>query len=328
MTGARLEASAPDGLPEVRPGDDLAALVARHAELRDGDVVAVTSKVVAKAEGRVRTGHRDDAVAGETARVVARRGPVLIVRTHHGLTMAAAGIDASNVASGSVVLLPVDPDASARTLREGLHALTGRNVAVVVTDTAGRAWREGQTDIAVGAAGLVPLEELAGRVDGYGNQLAVTRPAVADELAGAAELALGKLSGRPVAVLRGRADLVLPPGDHGPGARALVRPDAADLFGYGAREAVVRAVVGDDADRAPFGAPATADDLGTALAQLPGRPVLRGYGDGGRGGGVVDVADSAAAALAAVLCFAHGWRVDATAATSSGVTVRVSPTGP
>ena len=324
----RLEVLAPDGLPEVVDGDDLAGLVAGSVDLRDGDVVAITSKVVAKAEGRVRRGDRDEAVASETVRVVARRGPVRIVRTAHGLTMAAAGVDASNVPRGSVVLLPADADDSARRVRSRLLALTGANVGVLVTDTAGRAWREGQTDIAVGAAGLVPMEDFAGRVDGHGNELAVTRPAVADELAGAAELALGKLTARPVAVLRGRADLVLPPGEHGPGARALVRPDTADLFGYGAREAVVRAVVGDDADRAPFGAPATADDLAAALAQLPDRPRLRCGDPAGHGGGVLEVADAAAAALAAVLCFAHGWRVDATTPTSSGVSVRVSPPGP
>ena len=324
MTGARLEASAPDGLPEVRPGDDLAALVARHAELRDGDVVAVTSKVVAKAEGRVRTGHRDDAVAGETARVVARRGPVLIVRTHHGLTMAAAGIDASNVASGSVVLLPVDPDASARTLREGLHALTGRNVAVVVTDTAGRAWREGQTDMAIGAAGLTPLEDYVGRVDAHGNELAVTRPAVADELAGAAELVQGKLHGRPVAVLRGRADLVLPAGDHGPGARALVRDDASDMFGYGAREAVVRALVGDPAEQPPFGAPASSDDLTAALVRLPGVHEARPTGDAGARA----VVDPGALTAVTAVCFAFGWTVDGLEESMSSVAVSVSPRTP
>ena len=324
MTGSRLEAFAPDGLPEVAAGDDLAGLVARHAALRDGDVVAVTSKVVAKAEGRVRRGHRDDAVAGETARVVARRGPVLIVRTHHGLTMAAAGIDASNVASGSVVLLPQDPDDSARRLRERLHRLTGANVAVVVTDTAGRAWREGQTDMAIGAAGLTPLEDFVGRVDAHGNELAVTRPAVADELAGAAELVQGKLHGRPVAVLRGRPDLVLPAGEHGPGARALVRDDDSDMFGYGAREAVVRALVGAPGDQAPFGAPASYDDLAAALGQLPGVREVRPAG--GRGGRAVG--DRTALTAVTTVCFAFGWGVEEVQESSSGVAVRVSPRTP
>ncbi|WP_426244856.1 coenzyme F420-0:L-glutamate ligase [Nocardioides sp. LHG3406-4] len=322
MTEARLQAFAPDGLPEISAGADLAGLVAKHTELRDGDVVAVTSKVVAKAEGRVRPGPREDAVAGETARVVARRGPVLIVRTHHGLTMAAAGIDASNVASGTVVLLPVDPDASARSLRERLRHLTGANVAVIVTDTAGRAWREGQTDMAIGAAGITPLEDFVGRVDAHGNELAVTRPAVADELAGAAELVQGKLHGRPVAVLRGRADLVLPPGEHGPGARALVRDDTSDMFGYGAREAVVRALAGQPGDRAPFGAPAAPEDLAAALVQAPGvREVVPSEDDAS----AHVLADTPAGVAVAAICFAFGWQVDTIDDTTAGIAVRVSP---
>ena len=175
--------------------------------------------------------------------------------------MAAAGVDASNVPAGQVVLLPVDPDASARALRAALLARAGANVAVVVTDTSGRAWREGQTDIAVGAAGLVVLDDHRGRVDPHGHALAVTAPAVADEVAGAAELAQGKLAGRPFAVLRGLQRFVLPAGDDGPGASALVRPEAGDLFGYGAREAVVQAVLGDPASLAGFGAAATADEF-------------------------------------------------------------------
>jgi coenzyme F420-0:L-glutamate ligase/coenzyme F420-1:gamma-L-glutamate ligase len=290
---SHLRVWAPDGLPEVGAGDDLAGLLlgalGDGADLADGDVVCVTSKVVSKAEGRTRVGDREQAVDEESVRVVARRGPTRIVRTRLGLTMAAAGVDASNVAAGSIVLLPLDPDASARALRHEVRARTGRNVGVVVTDTAGRAWREGQTDIAVGAAGLVVAEDFAGRTDPYGNPLAVTLPAVADELAGAAELAQGKLAGRPLAVVRGRADLVLPPGQAGPGAAALVRPDGTDLFGWGAREAVVRALVGAEADRTPFGAPAPADELAAALARLP-HPADR-------------------TALAAV-CFAHGWRVE------------------
>ena len=144
-------------------------------------------------------------------------------------------------------------------------------MGVIVTDTAGRAWREGQTDIAIGAAGLVVAEDFAGRTDAYGNPLAVTLPVVADELAGAAELAQGKLSGRPVAVVRGRGDLVLPPGEDGPGAASLVRPEGEDLFGWGAREAVVRALAGDTADRLPFGAPVAREELEAALDRLPDR---------------------------------------------------------
>lgn len=295
----RLEVLAPDGVPEVRAGDDLAALVLAGLELVDGDVVVVTSKVVSKAEGRVRTGDREGALADETVRVVARRGPTTIVRTRHGLTMAAAGIDASNVALGSIVLLPLDPDASARALRATLRERTGHNVGVVVTDTAGRAWREGQTDIAVGAAGLLVAEEYAGRTDSHGNPLAVTAPAVADEIAGAAELAQGKLAGRPFALLRGRADLVLPPGEDGAGAAALVRAEGADLFGYGAREAVVRALAGDPADRAPFGAPAAAEELAAAVTLVTGAPP--------RPEGTDLVVAGGDRQVLAVLAFAHGW---------------------
>ncbi|GAA1924546.1 coenzyme F420-0:L-glutamate ligase [Nocardioides hwasunensis] len=292
-TTGRLEVWAPDGVPEVRAGDDLAALVLAACDsdggLVDGDVVCVTSKVVSKAEGRTRVGDRDAAVDEESVRVVARRGPTRIVRHRLGLTMAAAGVDASNVEAGSIVLLPLDPDASARLLRQEVHQRVGVNVGVIVTDTAGRAWREGQTDIAIGAAGLLVAEDFAGRTDPYGNPLAVTLPAVADELAGAAELAQGKLAGRPVAVVRGRGDLVLTPGDDGPGAVSLVRPEGGDLFGWGAREAVVRALVGAAADQLPFGSPVALDDLRDAVGRLP---------------------DGADRTAVAAVCFAHGWHVE------------------
>ena len=252
------------GVGEVRAGDDLAALLAAAAPLRDGDVLVVTSKVVSKAEGRVVTAPKEEALAGETDRVVAVRGGTSIVRTHHGLVMAAAGIDASNTEPGTLVLLPADPDASARALRERMARDGGPNVAVLVTDTAGRAWRNGQTDIAVGAAGIEVLEDHAGREDGYGNVLAVTAPALADEVAGAADLVKGKLRRAPAAVVRGLAALVLPPGEHGPGAAALVRDEAHDMFGLGAREAVLHAV----RRREPrgFGAPSPAQTLAGALA--------------------------------------------------------------
>ncbi|HWU20421.1 MAG TPA: coenzyme F420-0:L-glutamate ligase, partial [Nocardioides sp.] len=234
-----LQVSAPDGVPEIEAGADLAAVLLPLLDLRDGDILVVTSKVVSKAEGRVVTGDREEWITRETQRVVATRGATRIVRNRLGLTMAAAGVDASNVAVGSIVLLPEDPDRSARALRAAIAARLGVNAGVVVTDTAGRAWREGQTDIAVGAAGVVVAESFEGREDAHGNPLLVTAPAVADEIASAAELAQGKLGARPCAVVRGRADLVLPPGDDGPGAVALIRADGGDLFGYGAREAVL-----------------------------------------------------------------------------------------
>ncbi|ANH36607.1 Coenzyme F420:L-glutamate ligase [Nocardioides dokdonensis FR1436] len=322
-----LTVHAPDGVPEVVEGTDLAAVLVGLVDLVDGDVVVVTSKVVSKSEGRVRAGDRDGALAAETARVVARRGPTTIVRTHHGLTMAAAGIDASNVALGSIVLLPLDPDASARRLRERLHALTGRVVGVVVTDTAGRAWREGQTDIAIGAAGLTVAESFAGRVDAHGNELAVTAPAVADEIAGAAELAQGKLGGRPFAVLRGRADLVLPADEPGPGATALVRAEGGDLFGYGAREAVVRALRGAARDQAPFGAPVPPEEL---LAAVAAATCDRATGSVEEGVLVVRAAPDDAARVRPLLdplAFAHGW-VCTPVEPGSAVVARMRPSTP
>lgn len=278
MTGT-LTVLAPDGAPEIVPGDDLAAvlletLAAADIALQDGDIVAVTSKVVAKAEGRVVTGDRAAATAAETVHVVARRGETVIVRTRHGLTLAAAGVDASNVPSGTVVLLPEDPDASAGRIRTGIGERSGRTVGVLVTDTAGRAWRRGQNDLAIGAAGLVVAESFLGRTDRFGNVLHVTEPAVADELASAAELAQGKLTGRPFAVLRGRGDLVLPPGEPGPGARALVRPAAEDLFGLGAREAVVRALAGDRSAQPLFGSPASLAEVRAALVAVVGEQAV------------------------------------------------------
>lgn len=304
VSPATVSATAPDGVPEVRAGDDLVDLLLPLVDLRDGDVVVVTSKVVSKAEGRVVDGSRDEHLAAETTRVVARRGPTTIVRTRHGLTMAAAGIDASNVEQGRAVLLPLDPDASARRLREQVRARTGRNVGVVVTDTAGRAWRDGQTDIAVGAAGIQVAEQYAGRVDAHGNELAVTLPAVADEIAGLAELASGKLGGRPFVVVGGRADLVLDADDHGPGAAALVRAEGADLFGFGAREAVLRAVAADRADLAPFGAPVAAEELVEEVRRSVGVPLVEA------GDGVVAAPAGLSerqAALVTVVAFAHGW---------------------
>lgn len=301
---SELHVLAPDGIGEVVPGADLSALVTGVVDLRDGDVVLVTSKVVSKAEGRVVPGSREELLSGETVRTVARRGATRIVRTRHGLTLAAAGIDGSNVACGHVVLLPEDPDASARRLRRGVADRTGSNVAVVVTDTAGRPWREGQTDLAVGAAGLRVLEDFSGRRDRYGNDLVVTAPAVADELAGAAELVQGKLGERPFAVVRGRADLVLPAGEDGPGAAALVRPEADDLFGFGAREAVIRALRGDGGDRVGFGAPASREELIAALAEVTGAAAVPD------GDGVAVPPGAADTEVLAALAFACGWALD------------------
>jgi coenzyme F420-0:L-glutamate ligase/coenzyme F420-1:gamma-L-glutamate ligase len=230
--------------------------------------------------------------------------------------MAAAGIDASNVAAGTVLLLPEDPDASARRIRAALLERTGANVGVVVTDTAGRAWRDGQTDLAIGAAGLTVLESFAGRTDAHGNPLVVTAPAVADEIASAAELAQGKLGARPFAVLTGRADLVLPPDQDGPGARTLVRPEGADLFGYGAREAVVRALAGRPEDRAPFGAPASADELRDAVTTVTGAAP--------RADDEALIVAGADESTLRALAFAFGWTLEP----ESGGLARMRPTTP
>ena len=243
------------GLPEVAAGDDLAALIGDTADLRDGDVVAVTSKIVSKAEGRLTFGTRTEAVDAELVRVVAQRGDTRIVQTRHGLVMAAAGTDTSNTAPGTVLLLPVDPDASARGLRDALKQRYDVNVGIVITDTLGRPWRVGQTDLAIGAAGVRVVEDLRGTTDSHGNVLAVTEPAIADEIASAGELVKGKADGVPVAVLRGLADVVLPVGEHGVGARALVRDAEHDMFSLGTREAARAAVL----DRVPPAGPLSVD---------------------------------------------------------------------
>jgi coenzyme F420-0:L-glutamate ligase/coenzyme F420-1:gamma-L-glutamate ligase len=299
------------GLGEVTAGTDLAALLLSSVELLDGDVLVVTSKVVSKAEGRVVTGDREDALPGETDRVVARRGPTTIVRTHHGLVIAAAGIDASNTAPGTVVLLPVDPDGSARALRSRLHELAGVTVAVVVSDTSGRAWRTGQTDIAIGAAGLEVLDDHAGRTDPYGNSLVVTAPAVADELAAAGDLAKGKMAMAPVAVVRGLGDRVLPAGVDGPGAQALVRDEESDMFGLGARDAVLSAVAGWP-DRG-FGAPAEPQVVADAVRSVLGTPVEVTVLPGGVEVTLLHADPRAlgrAEATAEAVATAHGWVVD------------------
>jgi coenzyme F420-0:L-glutamate ligase/coenzyme F420-1:gamma-L-glutamate ligase len=225
------------GLPEINAGDDLGELIARHADIRDGDIVIVTSKVVSKVEDRIVTGDREAAIAAETVRVVAQRGRTRIVETRHGFVMAAAGVDASNVPPGSVVLLPEDPDASARRIRQRLAERLRAPVGVVISDTFGRPWREGLVDMAIGAAGVRILEDLRGKRDQYGNALETTVTALVDELAGAAELVMGKLDRVPVAVVRGLGHLVTE--SDGPGVRALIRPPAEDMFRTGPRETVL-----------------------------------------------------------------------------------------
>uniref|UniRef100_UPI000AD98773 coenzyme F420-0:L-glutamate ligase n=1 Tax=Streptomyces graminilatus TaxID=1464070 RepID=UPI000AD98773 len=203
------------GLPEVQAGDDLAKLiVAAEPGLLDGDVLLVTSKIVSKAEGRVvEAADREAAIDAETVRVVARRGTLRIVENRQGLVMAAAGVDASNTPSGTVLLLPEDPDASARAVRDGIRDALGVNVGVVVTDTFGRPWRAGLTDVAIGAAGVRVLDDLRGGTDAYGNPLSATVVATADELAAAGDLVKGKASGLPVAVVRGLPHVVVADGD-------------------------------------------------------------------------------------------------------------------
>ncbi|MGV9304881.1 coenzyme F420-0:L-glutamate ligase [Nonomuraea sp. NPDC003727] len=220
------------GIGEVRPGDDIAALL-KAEDLRDGDIVVITSKIVSKAEGRLRQDtDRTAAIEEETDRVVARRGDTVISQTRHGFVMAAAGVDASNTEPGTVLLLPEDSDASARRIRAAL----GGRVGVIVSDTFGRPWRHGLTDVAVGAAGVRPLEDFRGGTDTHGNPLVVTVTALIDEIAAAAELVKGKVAGVPVAIVRGLSHLVTD--DDGPGVRPLIRPADEDLFRYGSRDVV------------------------------------------------------------------------------------------
>ena len=226
------------GLPEIRAGDDLAALIARaEPGLRDRDVVVVTSKVVSKAEGRLVTLDREDAVDREAVRIVAERGRTRIVETRHGFVLAAAGVDASNVPPGQVALLPVDPDASARRIRDGLRRFLGVDVAVIITDTMGRAWRTGLVDQTIGAAGVAVLRDFRGQPDAFGRPLDVTVVAIADEIAAAADLVKGKLSNVPVAIVRG-LDLEFADDT----ARRLVRRPEDDLFRLGTHEAKRQAV--------------------------------------------------------------------------------------
>jgi coenzyme F420-0:L-glutamate ligase/coenzyme F420-1:gamma-L-glutamate ligase len=234
-TGPGFTVTGVRGLPEIATGADLAGLITGAVPtLADGDIVVVTSKIISKAEGRVIQADREQAIDKETVRVVARRGLARIVETRQGLVLAAAGVDNSNTLPGTVALLPEDPDGSARRLRQALREGAGIAVGVIITDTMGRPWRVGQTDTAIGAAGFMPLRDHRGEADTFGTPLEVTLAAVADEIAAAADLVKGKTMGIPVAIVRGLADLVTE--SDGPGAQALIRPAAEDMFRYGSAD--------------------------------------------------------------------------------------------
>jgi len=221
------------GLPEIGPGDDLAALIFAATALVDGDVVVVTQKIVSKAEGRVVAVDPDDPAArrelaeSDAVRVLRRRGDMVITETRHGFVCANSGVDLSNMADGYAALLPIDPDRSARRIRDALRARTGCEVGVIVSDTFGRAWRRGVTDVAIGCAGLLGIVDLRGTTDAMGRTLVATEICLVDEIAGAAELVMGKASGIPVAVVRG-----LDPSVFGAGSvrDQVVRPYSEDLF--------------------------------------------------------------------------------------------------
>jgi coenzyme F420-0:L-glutamate ligase/coenzyme F420-1:gamma-L-glutamate ligase len=256
-----LQVWALDGIPEITPGDDLVTVIADAAAggLADGDIIVVTSKVVSKAEGRILAADdREEAITAETVRVVASRptpngGTTRIVQNRLGMVSAAAGVDASNTPHGTILLLPEDPDASARLIAAGLRERLGVEVGVLVSDTLGRAWRDGQTDHAIGAGGVHVFEDLRGGTDAEGRPLVVTMPCVADELAAATDLVKGKAMRRPVAVVRGRADLV---GSLDlPGARSIVRPLERDMFRLGADEAYAEGFAAGAASVTPSSAP-------------------------------------------------------------------------
>lgn len=221
------------GIPEVRPGDELSAMIIAAADLADGDVVVVTQKVVSKAEGRLVEVDPGDPVAHkelvrrEAVRVLRQRGDLLVTETRHGFVCANSGVDLSNVERGWAALLPVDADRSARRIRDGIRARAGIEVGVVVSDTFGRTWRRGLTDVAIGTAGVAAVVDLRGTPDAHGRELAVTEVCVADEIAGAAELVMGKSSGVPVAIVRG----VDPSWLRESSVRdEIVRPYGEDLF--------------------------------------------------------------------------------------------------
>ena len=230
------------GLPEFVAGDDLVTILGDAVDgiLHDGDILVITSKIVSKAEGRqVHAEDREAAITSETVRVVATRehagGVTRIVENHLGMVAAAAGVDSSNVPDGIVLLLPVDPDATALLLCREFRKRSGRRIGILITDTLGRPWRQGQTDVAIGAAGIRVLDDLRGSTDANGRRLDVTVPAVADEIAAAADLVKGKSLGLPVAVVRGLGHLLAEL--DAPGARSIVRTGPDDMFRLGTAEA-------------------------------------------------------------------------------------------
>jgi coenzyme F420-0:L-glutamate ligase len=269
------------GIGELRPGDDLAGEIAKFADLRDGDILVVTSKAVSKVEGRLIAVGSDDpgererirhqAIAGETVRVVAHRGPLRIVQTRQGLVLAAAGVDASNVASDEIALLPEDPDRSAAALRDAIRERTGVTVGVIISDSTGRPWRDGITDLAIGVAGLSAVFDARGLPDTFGNPLDITMVAVADEIAAAADLVKGKLAGVPAAIVRG---LALP--DDGRGSTPLIRRPEDDLFRLGTAEAI--ALGREDAGGATDVAPALhADAVEVITSSAPESSVRQAF---------------------------------------------------
>ena len=230
------------GLPEFVAGDDLVTVIGDAVDgiLDNGDILVVTSKIVSKAEGRqVEAADREEAITSETVRIVATRehpgGITRIVENHLGMVAAAAGVDSSNVPDGVILLLPIDPDVTALSLCRALRERFGLRIGILITDTLGRPWRQGQTDVAIGAAGVTALDDLRGSNDANGRRLDVTVPAVADEIAAAADLVKGKSRGLPVAVVRGLGHLVV--GLDAPGARSIVRTGPDDMFRLGTREA-------------------------------------------------------------------------------------------
>jgi coenzyme F420-0:L-glutamate ligase/coenzyme F420-1:gamma-L-glutamate ligase len=233
MSSPGIELVPVGGLPEIRSGDNLAELIAAHARLVDGDVVVVTQKIVSKAEGRLVAIDVTDPlshkhlVEDESVRILRRRGDLIISETRHGFVCANAGIDLSNVEEGWAALLPLDPDRSARWIRDGLRARAGVEVAVIISDTFGRTWRRGVTDVAIGCAGVAAVVDLRGTTDALGRQLQVTEVCIADELAAAAELVMGKARAVPVAIVRGADRSWLREGSVG---AEIVRPPGEDLF--------------------------------------------------------------------------------------------------